>query len=150
MAGNSTLSRLTTLAQAAMRGEVTWVRYLAASAIALVADTALFMILLHEGVQPIAASVIGYVIGIAVHWLITSRAVFSGTTAARGTMARQKQKALFAISALAGLALTTVIVGGGSHLGLDPRLAKLVAIIVSFQTTYMLRRHIVFSEPTHA
>ena len=28
--------------------------------------------------------------------------------------------------------------------GLDPRLAKLAAIVVSFQTTYLLRRHIVF------
>ena len=37
-----------------------------------------------------------------------------------------------------------VIVGGGSALGLDPRLAKLAAILVSFQTTYLLRRHIVF------
>ena len=34
--------------------------------------------------------------------------------------------------------------GGGSALGLDPRLAKLAAIAVSFQTTYLLRRHIVF------
>ena len=47
-------------------------------------------------------------------------------------------------SALVGLGVTTAIVGGGSALGIDPRLAKLAAIVVSFQTTYLLRRHIVF------
>ena len=36
------------------------------------------------------------------------------------------------------------IVGTGSAFGFDPRLAKLAAIVVSFQTTYLLRRHIVF------
>ena len=102
---------------------------------------------LREGMQPVFASVIGYVTGIAVHWTITSRAVFADETAARGTAARHKQKVLFAGSALAGLALTTAIVGGGAHLGLDPRVAKLIAIIVSFQTTYILRRRIVFTEP---
>ena len=146
MAGSMTLSRMTSMAQAILRGEVRWVRYLLASAVALGADTGLFMLLLREGMQPVFASVIGYVTGIAVHWTITSRAVFADETAARGTVARHKQKVLFAGSALAGLALTTAIVGGGAHLGLDPRVAKLIAIIVSFQTTYILRRRIVFTE----
>src|SRR3546814_2523955 len=69
---------------------------------------------------------------------------FADGAAARGTGERHRQKLLFVGSAFVGLAVTTAIVGGGSALGLDPRLAKLAAIVVSFQTTYLLRRHIVF------
>jgi hypothetical protein len=36
------------------------------------------------------------------------------------------------------------IVGAADLAGFDPRLAKLVAIVLSFQATYMLRRHVVF------
>ena len=64
--------------------------------------------------------------------------------AERGTGERHRQKLLFVGSALVGLAITTAIVGVGTAMGLDPRLAKLAAILVSFQTTYLLRRHIVF------
>ena len=91
-----------------------------------------------------AASSIGYCAGILVHWLVSSRLVFADGAAARGTGERHRQKLLFVGSALVGLAVTTAIVGGGSAFGLDPRIAKLLAIVVSFQTTYLLRRHIVF------
>src|SRR3546814_19692316 len=84
--------------------------------------------------------------GILVHWLVSSRLVFADGTAARGSGERHRQKLLFVGSALVGLAVTTAIVGAGSALGLDPRLAKLAAILVRFQTTYLLRRHIVFRQ----
>ncbi|WP_188237367.1 GtrA family protein [Sphingopyxis sp. LK2115] len=126
------------------RGEVRWVNYLLASALALGSDAGLFLLLLDAGLAPVPASATGYCAGILVHWLISSRLVFADGAAARGTGERHRQKLLFVGSAVVGLAVTTAIVGGGSALGLDPRLAKLVAIIVSFQTTYLLRRHIVF------
>lgn len=137
-------SRLVALWHGLVRGESTWLRYLLASVVALLADTGLFITLYHGGMAAMAASAIGYVTGIAVHWLVSSRAVFADSTAARGTGARNQQKALFVGSALVGLVLTIGIVGAGEALGLDPRIAKLVAIIVSFQATYMLRRHVVF------
>lgn len=137
-------TRLRRMAMAIMRGDVTWFKYLFASVVALAADTGAFMLLLHDGLGAIPSAVTGYIIGMAVHWLVSTRAVFAGETASRGTGARQRQMALFVGSALIGLALTTAIVGGGSALGLDPRLAKLAAIIISFQATYMLRRHVVF------
>jgi putative flippase GtrA len=126
------------------RGEVRWVNYLLASALALGSDAGLFLLLLDAGLAPVPASATGYCAGILVHWLISSRLVFADGAAARGTGELHRQKLLFVGSAVVGLAVTTAIVGGGSALGLDPRLAKLVAIIVSFQTTYLLRRHIVF------
>ena len=126
------------------RGEIRWLNYLLASGLALGSDAGLFLLLLDGGLSPVAASAVGYCAGILVHWLISSRLVFADGTAARGTGERHRQKLLFVGSALVGLAVTTAIVGSGSALGLDPRLAKLAAIVVSFQTTYLLRRHIVF------
>ena len=125
-------------------GNMVWLRYLLASVLALAADSGLFLLLWQGGMGAMAASAIGYCAGILVHWLVTSRTVFADHAALRGSMQRNRQKALFVVSALAGLAVTTGIVGGGDQLGVDPRIAKLVAIAVSFQLTYMLRRHVVF------
>lgn len=132
------------LIESVRRGELRWLNYLLASALALGSDAGLFLLLLDAGLAPVPASATGYCAGILVHWLISSRLVFADGAAARGTGERHRQKLLFVGSAIIGLVVTTVIVGGGSALGIDPRLAKLAAIIVSFQTTYLLRRHIVF------
>lgn len=132
------------LIAAVRRGEVRWLNYLLASALALGSDAGLFLLLLNAGLAPVPASATGYCAGILVHWMISSRLVFADGAAARGTGERHRQKLLFVGSAVVGLAVTTAIVGGGSALGFDPRLAKLAAIAVSFQTTYLLRRHIVF------
>lgn len=126
------------------RGEIRWLNYLLASALALGSDAGLFLLLLDLGLSPVPASATGYCAGILVHWMVSSRLVFADGAAARGTGERHRQKLLFVGSALVGLAVTTAIVGTGSMFGLDPRLAKLAAIVVSFQTTYLLRRHIVF------
>ena len=130
---------VTRLIASVRRGEIRWLNYLLASVLALGA-----MLLLDAGLAPVPASATGYCAGILVHWVVSSRLVFADGAAARGTGERHRQKLLFVGSALVGLAVTTAIVGGGSALGLDPRLAKLAAIVVSFQTTYLLRRHIVF------
>lgn len=135
---------VTRLIASVRRGEIRWLNYLLASGLALGSDAGLFLLLLDAGLSPVPASATGYCAGILVHWMISSRLVFADGAAARGTGERHRQKLLFVGSALVGLAVTTAIVGGGSGLGLDPRLAKLAAIVVSFQTTYLLRRHIVF------
>lgn len=135
---------VTRLIASVRRGEIRWLNYLLASVLALGSDAGLFLLLLDAGLSPVTASATGYCAGILVHWIVSSRLVFADGAAARGTGERHRQKLLFVGSALVGLAVTTAIVGGGSAFGLDPRLAKLAAIIVSFQTTYLLRRHIVF------
>ena len=127
-----------------LTGDVRWLSYVAASVVALVTDGGLFLLLHAAGISPVDASAIGYIAGIGVHWMISSRIVFADGVAARGSDDRTRQKAMFIVSALVGLAITTGVVGIVNALGFDPRLGKLAAIIASFQPTYMLRRHIVF------
>lgn len=128
--------------------DVRFARYLLASVGALAVDMGLFMALLGAGMLAAAASAAGYGAGILAHWLLSSRTVFAEGVAERGP-ARTVQKALFVGSALVGLALTTGIVGMADFAGMDPRLAKLVAIAVSFVATWLLRSHIVFASRGH-
>lgn len=121
-----------------------YVRYFMASAAALALDTSVFLLGLKAGIAPVVAAAAGYLAGLVIHWFLSSRAVFTGSLAERGAQRRQQQ-ALFLGSALAGLAITMAIVGVGSALGLDPRLAKLAAIGISFQVTYLLRKKLVFA-----
>ena len=141
------IARLTAAWDTLRQRDVRWVLYGLASVIALGSDAGLFLLLLAAGATPLAASSIGYCVGILAHWLVSSRVVFADSAAERGSSERTRQKALFIISAGIGLGITTAIVTGGSTLGLDPRIAKLLAIGVSFIATYLLRRHIVFRTP---
>lgn len=124
-------------------GDVRLLRYLLASVGALAVDMGCFLALLSAGMWPAGASAIGYALGIVAHWLMSSRAVFADTVADHG-LARTRQKALFVVSAFVGLALTSGIVWIGDASGIDPRLAKIVAIAVSFTATWLLRSRIVF------
>jgi putative flippase GtrA len=124
---------------------LTVLRYLIASALSLGVDMGAFLILLGLGAAAAPASAAGYALGIVSHWLLSSRKVFADGVAARGPV-RTRQKALFVISALAGLAVTTLIVGGASQMNIDPRLAKLVAIAASFTLTWLLRSRVVFGQ----
>lgn len=123
--------------------DIRFVRYLLASVGALAVDVGSFLALLALAVAAAPASAVGYALGILAHWLLSSRAVFADGVADRGSR-RTRQKALFVGSALVGLALTTLIVGGGEAAGIDPRLAKLAAIAVSFAVTWLLRSRVVF------
>ena len=118
-------------------------RYIAASVIALAADVGIFLLLLQLGAHAVAASAASYSIGILVHWLASSRQVFQDMVAERG-LARTRQKAMFIVSALLGLALTTTIVWAGHNAGIDARLSKIVAIGASFVLTWTLRSRLVF------
>lgn len=123
--------------------QITLLRYAIASLGALAVDMASFLALLSAHVPPTAASAIGYTLGIVAHWLLSSRKVFADQIAPAG-LARTRQKALFLVSALIGLALTTLVVGLATRIGADPRLAKLLAIVTSFAATWLLRQRVVF------
>jgi putative flippase GtrA len=137
----------TAMAELATRlRDLRFLRYLLASVGALAVDMGSFLALLALGAWPTAASAASYSLGILAHWLLSSRTVFADTVAGRGPR-RNRQKALFVVSALAGLALTTAVVGLGDLIGIDPRLAKLAAIAASFLLTWGLRVRVVFRAP---
>lgn len=119
-------------------------RYVGASIVSLGVDFAIFMAVLSIGVPPALAAACGYMVGIVCHWLISSRMVFIGQVA-EDNASRRHQQALFVLSALVGLGITTGIVGMGSRYGLDPRIAKGIAIVISFQATYVIRKKVVFA-----
>lgn len=123
--------------------QVMLLRYLLASVGALAVDMGTFLGLLALGTMPVLASALGYSLGIVAHWLLSSRTVFTDNVA-QDRVTRTRQKALFVGSALAGLALTTLIVGAGTAMGIDSRLSKIVAIGASFTMTWLLRKRIVF------
>jgi putative flippase GtrA len=123
---------------------VTFLRYLGASIVALVVDMALLWGLLAGGTPAAAASALSYSTGIIVHWLISSRLVFPDGALPDG-VGRWRQKGLFLMSAFVGLSLTVAIVSLGDFAGLDPRIAKLPAIGISFMANYLLRKYFVFA-----
>lgn len=124
--------------------EPVYLRYVAASGAALGVDFALFMAAMALGLAPAPAAAFGYVMGVLCHWLLSTRLVFVGHVA-QSPASRWQQQAMFVGTALVGLAITTGIVGVGSRYGLDPRIAKIAAIGVSFQVTYLLRKKVVFA-----
>ena len=123
--------------------QILLLRYAIASLGALAIDYGSFLALLDLHVRPAPASALGYTLGIVAHWLLSSRKVFADQIAPAG-LARTRQKALFLVSALIGLALTTLIVGLATRIGADPRLAKLFAVVISFAATWLLRQRVVF------
>ena len=128
--------------------DVRLVRYGLASVGALAVDVGSFLAFMEAGLHPTPASAMGYSLGILAHWLMSSRAVFQDSVA-EGGFARTRQKALFVISALVGLGLTTLIVTLGDWAGAHPLISKLVAIVISFTATWLLRSRIVFrAEPS--
>jgi putative flippase GtrA len=121
-----------------------YTRYIGASVISLMLDFGVFTAALSVGMSPAIAAATGYIAGILCHWAISSRLVFASQLAA-SCAGRRQQQALFFLSALVGLGITTGIVGITVRNGLDPRLAKAAAIVVSFQATYVLRRKVIFA-----
>ena len=124
-------------------------RYVSSSAVALCADTGSFLVFLQLGMAPALAAATGFMLGIMVHWLVSSRVMFADDVASAGPE-RRRQQVLFVAAALVGLALTTVIVGGASAYAINPRWAKLVAVAVSFITTSGLRHLFVFRQSAAA
>jgi putative flippase GtrA len=126
-----------------LAGNLRYAGYLLVSAISLGVDLAVFFVTLQVNVPAVQASMSGYISGLVAHWLFSSRLVFAdkiqGTAAARN-----RQKLLFVVFALIGLAITTAMIACGLRLGFQPGLSKLVAIVGSFHVTYLLRRRFIF------
>ena len=100
--------------------------------------------LLTLGINPMIAAATGYSAGLVTNWLMSSRLVFKDFVAASAA-GRLRQQVLFVLSAGIGLGITVAIVGVGVAFGLDPRAAKLVAVVISFFAIWLFRKKIVFA-----
>lgn len=118
-------------------------RYIVASLAGTAADLGCFLLLYSQGLLAGLAAAIGYACGTLVHWLVSSRFVFPDRLSEAG-IKRGGQQAMFVVSALIGLGLTTLIVSAAAAAGSDPRLAKLFAMALSFFTVWLIRLLLVF------
>ncbi|WP_260929467.1 GtrA family protein [Novosphingobium sp. 9] len=123
-------------------------RYVIISVGALAVDTASFLALLWLTIPSTVAGAIGYLAGLLGHWIGSSQVVFKDRLAPRGEK-RRRQRLGFAGSALVGLGITVGTIWACTQAGWDPRTAKLLAIALSFQATWWLRKHVVFRPMTN-
>ena len=121
-------------------------RYGLVSVVALACDFVVFLALTKAGAWPALAGAAGYVLGLALHFLLSTLFVFD-TAAARKSI--QRLFAEFAASGGVGLIMTAGIISvmtGRMHAG--PATAKLTAVLVSFAIVFLLRRTVVFATRT--
>ncbi|WP_245755730.1 GtrA family protein [Qipengyuania nanhaisediminis] len=118
-------------------------RYMVASFAGTIVDLGGFLLLYANGMAPVGAATASYILGVAIHWIVSSRFVFADRLARPG-MARGAQQVLFVLSALAGLAITAGIVWFAGEAEVDPRIGKLVAMGASFLAVWTIRLLFVF------
>jgi len=120
-----------------------FLRYFVASVGALAVDMGSFLALLAVHAPAGVAAAIAYTLGIVAHWILLSRGVFREGVAERG-IARTQQKAVFFISTLMGLALTTAVVSVLVAVGLPAVVTKIIAVVLSFTLNFVVRKRLVF------
>ncbi len=118
------------------------VRYGIVSVGALACDLVVYAAVVQVGVLPAAAGALGYVIGLLVHYTLSSCWVFPDPGERRTVPTLAK----FVATGLLGLMLTTAIIGILTTLGLaTPFLAKAIAVGSSGLAVFLLRRAYVFA-----
>lgn len=121
------------------------VRYVLVSAAALGIDTLITLNLTWSGFAPSLSAAAGYVIGLTLHWALSTRFVFAGQLAS-DSRARARQAALFVLSGLGGLAVTVATFSTAVALGAAASLSKAAAVAISFCIVYLIRRHVIFPQ----
>jgi putative flippase GtrA len=92
--------------------------------------------------KPVLAGVLGYGAGLALHFLLSSKFVF---TTAASNKAQARLFGEFASSGLAGIATTAIVIALATDLaGLPGLPAKVLAAGTSFVIVYWLRCALVF------
>lgn len=120
------------------------VRYVLVSVAALGVDTIVTLNMTWAGAPPAICAAAGYIIGLGLHWILSSRFVFADSLAASRT-ARARQAALFFVSGFGGLAVTVATFTTAVTLGAPAIIAKALSVGVSFCIVYLIRRHLIFA-----
>jgi putative flippase GtrA len=120
-------------------------RYAVVSVLAMSLDYAVFLSLVLAGVSPVLAGMIGYPLGLMLHFLLSTTFVFDISAVQK---ARIRLFGEFALTGVAGLATTMMVIAAATGLaGLAALPAKVLATGASFLLVYSLRRGIVFARP---
>jgi len=118
-------------------------RYTIVSALALVLDFTVYLLLATGGMTVALAGAIGYACGLALHYMLSVRYVFDAAAAQKG---KSRLITEFALSGFAGMAITALVIAVTVDLGGVPLLpAKILAVGVSFLVVFALRRSVVFA-----
>ncbi|MEZ5956803.1 MAG: GtrA family protein [Hyphomonadaceae bacterium] len=121
------------------------VRYVLVSVAALGADTLITLNLTSAGIAPALSAAAGYLIGLALHWVLSSRFVFA-TELAGNRAARTRQAALFVASGFGGLVVTVAVFAIAVGIGAPAIIAKAFAVGISFCAVFLVRRHLIFPQ----
>ena len=117
-------------------------RYALVSAVALAADAGLYLNLAGKLMSATLASIVGYGLGLIVHYWLSSAFVFPDRT---GERRHPVTFAAFAATGGLGLGLTALIVYFfTAAFGASPLVAKAVAVPAVFLAIFVLRRALVF------
>jgi putative flippase GtrA len=119
-------------------------RYALVSALALILDFAIYLLLAAGGTKVALAGALGYACGLALHYVLSVRYVFDARAAHKG---QSRLFAEFAVSGFAGIAITALVIAAAVDTGGMPLLpAKALAVGVSFLVVFVLRRSVVFAD----
>jgi putative flippase GtrA len=117
--------------------------YAAVSALALAVDVAILYLATARFAMPsYIAAALAYAIGLAVHYVLSVRHVF---TYRRMAAQRRTEVMVYALTGLVGILLSAGIVHAGDLLGQSLAVSKLAAIAVSFIAVFMIRKITLFS-----
>lgn len=121
--------------------------YTLVSAAALGVDLLVFTALGRGGMRAAAAGIVGYSVGLVLHYILSVRYVFDTRDAAKAGWRRFIE---FVISGLIGLAITWLIILVATEaLHLPALVGKIGAVGTSFIVVFLLRKGIVFAGRRH-
>jgi putative flippase GtrA len=117
--------------------------YTLVSAVALGVDLLFFTGLTQGGMRASLAGIIGYSVGLVLHYILSVRFVFDTSRAAKQGLRRFVE---FVLSGAIGLGVTWLIITVSTELlHLPALIGKIAAVGVAFIVVFLLRRGIVFA-----
>jgi len=118
-------------------------RYAVVSLLALAVDYSVYLSLVSAGMKAALAGMIGYSLGLLLHFVLSACFVFDAAAARKAPVRLFGE---FALSGMAGLAVTTIVIATATDgVGLPALPAKILATGTSFLLVYSLRRGVVFA-----
>jgi putative flippase GtrA len=122
-------------------------RALAASVFAAVFDFGSLVILVERaGWRPVPAAVVGYLLGVAIQYLLCSFWVFPASSQSHAS-----GFGVFVVLSLVGLGITWAVMAVAYDLaGLEYLFAKVLALGLSFAWNFLSRKYLLFRPPQPA